>query len=150
MTKKKKENKQEIPRFSGNKDPLMLIDQTKVLHNLSISASFVALIQNVMIYILRDIDATEIVNTYKAIDEIITANDENKQLTEFQTHIYTLTTVVQYLRSEAYKQDALIPHNALTPSDLEPALKAFANQDFDTVRSEMESIMGKVKPTTAN
>jgi len=150
MTKKKKEEKKDKPIFKDNKDPLMLVDQTKILHNLSISASFVALMQNVMIYILKDTDANEIVNTYKAIDDIITSEDKEKSLTEFQTHIYTLTTIVQYLRYEAYKQDALIPHKALTPSDLEPALKAFANQDFDTVRSEMESIMGKVKSTTVD
>jgi len=150
MTKKKKEEKKDKPKFAGNKDPLMLVDDTKILHNLSISASFVNLVQNVMIYILKDAQANDIVDTYKAIDEVISSEDTDKQLTEFQTHIYTLTTITQYLRSEAQKQNAVIPHKSLTPADLEPALKAFANQDFDTVRSEMENIMGRVKPTTVD
>ena len=142
MSKKKKEDK----RVEG----IMLIDNTKILRDLSISASFVGLIQNALIYIMSPMEAPEIIASYQNIDSVVSGEDKNRILTEGETHIYTLTTLVQYLRSEAEKQKAVIPHESLTPQDLEPALKAFAKEDFDTVKKELEWMMKKVKPSTVS
>ncbi len=126
---------------------IQVVDHSKILEDLRISASFVPLIQNVLVYLIEDMPAQDIVEAYKNIDKAV--KKEDVTLTFIESHMYTLTTLVQYLRSEAEKQGAVRMHESLKPKDLQPALEAFAKQDFEKVKLELEKVQGKL-PTNAS
>ncbi len=110
-----------------NKEIKRVIDRTKILKNLQLSASVVPPLQVALLHIVGSLkDPSTLPAIYKKINDIgekiqtIGVNIKKEdlgglELSSVETSIYILTILINYLKEEADKQNCMIEVKANSP-----------------------------------
>lgn len=115
----------------------VILDPSTVTKNLKISTQYVMLLQNSLIFALSLVENTaEIPNIYAKIDKLV-SGDTSVRLTQLESTIFTLTSLIQYIRNEAIKQGNVMKDLKPNPVSRETAaavlkeLLASGSPDFN-------------------
>jgi hypothetical protein len=130
--------------MSKDKKLTEIVDTSKNLKNLVIGGGYVSMLQNTLFYILSQLeDPKDITKIYLKIETLL-KDDKAEPLEGIEIHIYTLTSLIQYLKSEAIKQKAIIKYKGLESDDIKEGLNALLSQDYETFGKELEKLSGKI------
>ena len=115
----------------------VVIDINTTIKNIEISTGFVPLLQNSLFYVLSTLnDPSLIITTYEKIDKAIP--DSSVKLNQFESTIYTLTTLAQNFRAKAIEQGNVLKDIKANPVSKESASKVLEeilkqnNKDFNS------------------
>jgi|TARA_Y100000034_G_scaffold133051_1_gene197572 hypothetical protein len=159
MTTKKKKVKEE-PKKENPLDNI-IPDPNKVIENLTINASFVTSLQQVLVLVMSTAtEADQITTAYRKINDADIAAQNKKEYTgevfnSFEASIMTLITLIGYLRQEVIKQKAYAEFSGTIDkegySDELKSLLSAAPEDIDEemnkLASKMAEALGEAKPT---
>lgn len=130
-----------------------VLDPSTVTKNLSISTQYVTLLQNSLLFVLGQVDPADIPTIYTKIDNLI-EGDTSIKLNQMESTVFTLTSLIQYIRGEAFKQDNILKDLKPKPVSKESATAVFkellnnGTDDFnpDAFKKASDKLMSEAFP----
>ena len=143
---KKKEKSEKVER-----PDVFICDHTKVLTKLKISAGYLPMLQQVLFWIIKDLEPDTIVEIYKKVEQLESKVQKGEdaseiELDELEGHVYTLNSLIKYFRWEAHEQGFMQKQEGLTPDDLGKVIQAMENEDLEKYNIEIEKLKKIMTP----
>jgi len=126
--------------------------------NVELDTGFISLLQNLLLNLLHGIDPHVLAEAYKKIDKRVMnyskeLEKEEKDrefkpedfppLTQLENNIYTVTSLITNIKASCFEQDLMTESDPLDPTDINPLLDAFNNDDSEKYNEEIMKMAEK-------
>lgn len=113
-------------------------DFSKNIENISLSTTYIAGLESLMMYFVQKMENPAVLTGYfKKFEEYIngTLDLEKNPFTEEEAQLYTIFSLQQLLKANAYDQGLNVKVDATVDQSLvEDLMKAVSNNDFDKIK----------------